>query len=498
LSRFRLLTLAPIFALIALVAWAFASPIGSSPDDDFHLASIWCANSANSSACLPGAKSDERIVPSEIKNSSCYAYRPNVSASCETQYLDKGSKPSVTTSRGNFENEYPPVYYATMSILVGPNIPVSVLLMRLLNVLLLVGITTALFALLPVHRRSTLLWAWILTLVPLGLFLVASNNPSSWAITGVGSAWIALLGYFETTGRRRVALGVLFGVAALMSIGSRGDSALYLVLSVLVVGGLTFSLTRGYLLRTILPVALALGGIYFFLASQQSSVTATGLGTSASLSSPTVNTATLVFKDLLNVPQLWAGVFGTWNLGWLDTVMPGIVAFAGIVAFVGITYTGLTRLWWQKIVAVAVVLAALWVVPTFILVQGHNEVGQNVQPRYLLPLIVLFAGLLLLARRGEPIRLARAQQIPVVAALAVAQSVALYYDLHRYIEGANGHNFNLDSNLKWWWSMPIPPMAVWALGSLAFTAMLVVLVRELLVVREPAMVREEGRSHVVA
>ena len=478
MSKFRLLLLAPVFALIALTAWVFASPIGSSPDDDFHLASIWCANSANTAACLAGPTATERIVPSEIKNSSCYAYRPNASAACENQYLDKGSKPTVTTSRGNFSNNYPPVYYATMSVLVGPNIPVSVLLMRMLNVLLLVGITTGLYLLLPRQRRPTLLWAWMLTTVPLGLFLIASNNPSSWAITGIGSAWLALLGYFETTGRRRVGLGILFGVTGLMAAGSRGDSALYLVLSILVVGGLTFSRARPYLMSAILPVAMAIVGVYFFYSSQQSTVTSSGLGSSPGVGAAPINTTTLLFKDLINVPSLWAGVFGTWNLGWLDTALPAIVAFGGLVAFVGIGFSGLARLWWQKAVAVGVLFLALWLIPTYILVKGDDAVGQNVQPRYLLPLVVVFAGVLLLARADGPIPITRTQSVVVLVALSVAQSVALYFNLHRYIDGANGHGFNLDSGIKWWWSMPIAPMAVWVVGSLAFAALLVTLVRE--------------------
>jgi hypothetical protein len=364
-----------------------------------------------------------------------------------------------------------------MSVLVGPNIAVSVLLMRMLNVILLVGITTALFLLLPVRRRPTLLWAWMLTTVPLGLFLIASNNPSSWAITGIGSAWLALLGYFETTGRRRVALGIIFGVTGLMAAGARGDSALYLVLAVILVVGLTFSRERGYLLRAILPVVMAIVGVYFFLSSQQSAVVATGLGDGTTSTAAPLNLTSLLFKDLLNVPSLWAGVFGTWGLGWLDTFMPGVVVVAAIVAFVGVAFSGLARLWWQKAVAVCAVLAALWLIPTWVLVAGHNAVGQNVQPRYLLPLIILFAGVILLTREGEPLVLSRVQRYVVVVALAVAQSVALYYNLHRYIEGANGHDFNLDANIQWWWSMPIPPMAVWVVGSLAFASLLVVLVR---------------------
>jgi len=61
--------------------------------------------------------------------------------------------------------------------------------------------------LLPLRRRSTLLWGWIVSIVPLGLFLIASNNPSSWALIGIGSAWLALLGYLETHGKRKIALG---------------------------------------------------------------------------------------------------------------------------------------------------------------------------------------------------------------------------------------------------------------------------------------------------
>ena len=70
--------------------------------------------------------------------------------------------------------------------------------MRFLNILLFVGLSTALYLLLPLGRRRVLIGLSLLTSVPLGSFLIASNNPSSWAIIGVGFSWLALLGYFET------------------------------------------------------------------------------------------------------------------------------------------------------------------------------------------------------------------------------------------------------------------------------------------------------------
>ena len=53
---------------------------------------------------------------------------------------------------------------------------------------------------------------------PLGMFLIPSNNPSGWAITGVGTAFLALLGWYETEGRRRWVLGALYIVGVLMAV----------------------------------------------------------------------------------------------------------------------------------------------------------------------------------------------------------------------------------------------------------------------------------------
>jgi hypothetical protein len=480
LPKFRIFALAPALALIALMAWALASPVGSSPDDDFHLASIWCANAANTSVCEPGPTATERVVPSAIRYSACYAREPKKSAACETAYLNESSKPSVITDRGSFQNNYPPVYYATMSLFAGPDIAASVVIMRLVNILLLVGITTALYLLLPVRRRSTLLWAWIVSVVPLGLFLIASNNPSSWAIIGIGSAWLALLGYLETHGKPRIALGAIFALTSVMAAGARGDAALYIVLSVGVVGILTFRVARDYFLAAILPVVVSVIAVYFFLSSQQSSVVATGLSSLAEANSGTPgSTLNLLVKNLLNVPQLWAGALGTWGLGWLDTAMPAIVSLGGIIAFVGVVFVGVTRLTPRKTIALAIVALALWALPTYVLVRGMNVVGQNVQPRYILPLMILFVGLAVFAVRSERFRLTRAQLIPMVTLLAVGESVALYMNMRRYISGSEGHEISLNTNMEWWWNIPISPMAVWMVGSLAFAALLVVLVREM-------------------
>ncbi len=54
LSRKNLMTFAAISAVsffISLVAWALSSPLGSSPDEDFHVGSIWCADGFSTDTC---------------------------------------------------------------------------------------------------------------------------------------------------------------------------------------------------------------------------------------------------------------------------------------------------------------------------------------------------------------------------------------------------------------------------------------------------------------
>jgi hypothetical protein len=491
----RAIWFVPVFAVLALVAWMFASPIGSAPDDDFHLISVWCANAANP-GCAPGTDANTRLVPKALAHAPCYASNQDLSAACQNS-LTFTAKPQVESNRGNFDGGYPPVYYGVMSIFAGSHIIVSALLMRLFTIVLFLGITIALYVLLPVARRQTLVLSWAITTIPLGIFLLASNNPSSWAIIGLGSCWQALLGYFESTGKRRIALGAIFALSVLMAAGARGDAAFYCVIAIVAVLWLTFTRTRSYLLLSILPIVLALVAVLFFVTSSQSVSGLVGLGSSgasesgigaaggSSVARQSLSGVGLLAYNLLNTQSLWAGVFGGWELGWLDTPMPALVSMGALAVFVAIAFVGLSRMGWRKLTVTLGITVALWVIPVYVLQKGGNTVGQNVQPRYLLPLIVVLGGMLLLARRGERLRFTRLQLILVVATLSIVNFVALHVNIQRYVSG-NGHTgIDLDANEAWWWNMPFPPDLIWIVGSLAYAAMLALIVRE--IARRPAL-----------
>jgi len=486
LARFRLIWLAPVLGLIALMAWALASPMGAGPDDDFHLTSTWCANPANSSACLPGSTDETRIVPESIVESPCYASKPEQSAACQAERFTLDPTPTKETGRGNFQGAYPPVYYAFMSIFVGPDILASIMIMRLVNVLLFLGITAALYVLLPNARRPALVWGWAITTMPLGIFLIASNNPSAWAVMGVGSAWLALLGWFETTGKAKLALGGIFALAVVMAAGARGDAALYSIVAIGAVLVLAFEPVKRFWLNAILPAALAVVAAVFFLTSRQvSSGTGgfggggTGSGAGIEGEGEPLSGFGLIAYNLLNIPKLWAGVFGDWGLGWLDTSMPAVVSLGAIGVFVAVGFVGFGRLSWRKSLVLAALGAVLWLLPTYVLVQGGDSVGEGVQPRYILPLIVLLGGLLLVTRGNQRISFTRGQLVLVAGTLSVVNFVALHMNIRRYVTGIDEPGANLNSGLEWWWSFAPSPMVVWLLGSFAFAGLVIVLVREL-------------------
>lgn len=476
--RVRVGVLVPILAFIALVAWGFASPVGSSPDDDFHLASIWCGSGERLGLCEQAAQANERIVPKDLSAKAvCFATTPTVSASCQGK--DFGASPTElrATARGNFTGLYPPVFYFVMSAFAGPNVDISVLLMRVVNSALFVTLVTSLFIALPRHRRTTVIGPAVISLVPLGMFLIPSTNPSSWAVMSATTVWIALFGYFESTGMRKVALAAIAVLGALAGAGARADSAAYVGVAVVVSVTLTFRANRRYFLAAALPASLLLAAIFFYLISHQSLAGSVGLpGSDGRLRQGGLHLG-LLFSNLADIPGLWVGVFGSWALGWFDTKLPATVWVGGFTSFLVVIIFGLRSKFRRKTLMLIFLILALWLIPTAVLAMSGAAAGSYVQPRYLLPLVIIFAGVALLNSRDGELSISPPLLWTIASVLTITNSLSLYTNIRRYVTGTNGRSLSLDSNMEWWWNMPLTPMSVWAIGSIAFSGMLVLVVR---------------------
>jgi len=459
----------PLLALVALAGWAYSSPVGSSPDDDFHLVSIWCGAAADPEFCAPGAAESERLVSPDLFSSAyCFVAGPGVSADCQRFLPDQGEvlRP---TERGNFEQLYPPVYYFAMSAFAGHDIQISVLTIRIVNSVLFVGLVTLLCFLLPARRRPTLVAAIAVTVVPLGMFLIPSTNPSSWAILSASTLWIALLGYYESRGWRRIALGAVAVLALVVGAGARADSAIYAGVAIVAVVVLCASRTRDFLLASILPAVLGVVALALFLSAGQSSAASTGL---VDNTQPVYNNYTLLIGNLLELPWLLTGPFGTWKLGWLDTLLPAFVPFAAVAALGVALLAGIADRGRRKTIVALFVLVLVVLVPFYLLYSSDAIVGTQVQPRYVLPLIILLVGIVLLRVAETPVPTPRWQAWFVAAALTLANSVALHTNLRRYTTGVDAIGGNLDNGPEWWWTLPVSPMGVWAIGTLALGATL--------------------------
>lgn len=476
-GRFRWVYLAPVFAMLALGSWAVASPVGASPDDDYHLASIWCANEARADLCTPDPVNGDgwRMVLPGIMTAPCFVADETASAGCQEWSSDP--TPVVAADHGNWIGAYPPVYYAAMNVFASTDIQTSALVMRFVNVVLFLALTTALAWLLPAGLKVPLIAGWTITAVPLGMYLIASNNPGAWAVIGVGGSWLAALGWFRSTGRRSWALGALTVVSVLIAAGARTDAAVYSILGLGIASFLAFERSRAFALKLLIPAALVVLAAVFFFTSGYSDVAEGGL-TGGIPDSATRDRGAVLAFNLVSIPQLWTGIFGSWGLGWRMEIWPGfaMVEFAALVVFIGLVSLGIRAMPGRKAVMTVALVGTLYVLPLYVLTVGLSVVGENVQPRYILPLVVVLGGLLLLQRPPGVLRPGPWHVIPAMVLLIGANSIALYTNLRRYITGFDVEQLSLSAGAEWWWDgFPVGPTALWLFGSVAFAATVVVL-----------------------
>jgi hypothetical protein len=473
LTAGRRYAIGAVCMLVALLGWALASPVGASPDENYHLGSIWCGQGIRTGVCEPGESAASRRLPSQLPSAvRCYAFEPTQTPTCQPDLSHPGEL--TDTEAVNASGLYPPVFYWVASFFVGDDITVTVMAIRVFNAFFYIGIVTAVYLLVGARLRRPLVLGALITAVPLGLFLIPSVNPSSWAILSATTFFVSLVGHLTADERRRrIALGVLAGVCLVIGAGARADAAIYGVVAVVAAVVLTWR-REGAVRRLVYPGLLALAAAVTFLLPAQTNAANPGGQTFS---------ASRFVAILADVPALWIGGAGSpppqrdflphqaWGLGWLDTAMPGVVwvgvwgVFAAVL-FAAVT-TEVTR---RRMLAVGVTGAAALLIPAYVQYLGQTSVGRYVQPRYVLPLLILLGITALVRLDGPPLRVTRGQRWIIVGVLTIANAAAVYMNVRRYVTGVDSKNWNLDSAAEWWWNLPVTPMTLCALVTIAFGA----------------------------
>lgn len=457
---------AALAAVVCGAMWALSSPPGSSPDDNYHQTTIWCVGASSSSSadsCRVVGTSETtggRVVkvPALVGNPNCYAFAPAESGACQRALTGE----RVTTEAVD-GGSYPGGFYRVMHLLVRDSIPESIVAMRVVNVTLAALLLGAVALVTTAGVRRLMALTLTPVLIPLGWFVLASVNPSSWALsglTGYGFALHTLL--LVTTLRRRVAAGVLAVVALAMALSARGDAPVYagvITVALCVLHWRTLGAEKRLLVIPALVGAVCVWRV--LVAAQVASI--------AGASAETERTLSEVVPNLLvEFPALFSGMFGyAFGLGWLDTPVNSVTAFPVvlIVGFLGLS--GLGRLTLPKALAVLMIFLPMLVIPLLTLYRTRLVIGESVQPRYILPLMPILLAVLLLGRTvDDALSLTRAQAIAIWIALTVANTAAIYANARRYVTGTDGPV--LIDDLEWWWDSAPSPGTVALLGGLSF------------------------------
>ena len=469
----RWVATAVIAATLALSAWALSSPVGSSPDDDYHNVSIWCGQGLRDGLCEEGPSEDQVLVPQPVySNAFCFAGQPDKSAECA-----QSSELTPTVRVNNLQNLYPDGYYFAMSWLASENVNQSIISMRIANSIFAVLAFSIVIVALPRHLRRVPLVAVLVSSVPLGFFVLASVNPSAWAIISVIIFFSSALGLMsDTSTKQRIVLAGMSILSVVVGFSSRPDAPAYLLLAGVLALVLNLSL-KGLGKRTKLVILVACIAVFMFFVLRYVYPLFTTLRGIDFGVGQVDSTWQGVILNLVKLPDLFVGAFGLWGLGWIDTPTPSSVWAVTYGIYVAVVFSGMRFFDLRQSIASAISFFALVFVPIQFLWANNLPVGSIVQPRYLLPMLALLVAVSLFRKTGNlEETFSRGQVLVIGFGLFIANTISLHTNLRRYITGLDVNQVSLNFKMEWWWfERPssgsifwFSPNYLWAAGSVAF------------------------------
>ena len=460
-------------------SWALSSPPGSGPDDEYHLSSIWCSHGYRIQYCEKSESIYEVKIPLQLHRNGgprtlfCYAGDSRISARCIRELDPTAVTKLESTKRFNL-GTLSGRFYKVNGYLVSANTNASILRMRFLQIaasLVLVGFVICSSG----ERKWAILLALFVGTVPVGLFIIPSTNPSSWAITGVLSAGACAMNFFKSTERRhRIIAASGFITALLLTKNLRADIYLMLIFCVSlgvatgVLGRETkasLKISRASLMR--IGFVLVPGLLYIHLKiwslAPQTIISSFLSGKFYSL----VGESPLLFLGLLG---------GSIQLGSPDFAPPSAVLIlmgVGLATFIGVVLRYVSPA--VKVIA-SVGTSLIFVLAYFYVNGAIGAVSRYLMAIYLLVLVML-ASSAAHGFRSTNFQISKSARVTIFVAISLAQSLSLHQSIRRYVTGTNFSGWNLNKGAEWWWTNGPSPLSVWAIGSISFAVAIFIILQ---------------------
>jgi len=465
-----------LLLFMTLAAWSMGSAVGSSPDEDYVLTSIWCGTEGNPPHCRKDPdRAYTMIVPELVGlGSRCiYSGGPSQSARCQIEsHTNDQVMPTSKYNRGN----YPNLYFGVHRNLVSYDVTRSVMKMRLLNSLIA---TLLIFAITSLTRNRTdgILIILFSISAPVAFFIISSVDTSSWAVTSAIGFALAISVIQDNPRTTKTVLPALLflSISVFLILSSRNEGKFILLsLGALVtIAWLTYT-KKSHLKQVLIFLILVLTSI---LITSSREIRSFGkflsIRKNIELDRFGNTSHSLLVENILDVPNSLLGFFGFWGLGNYDVNLPSLVWFLllfnfyWIIAFIFKELNKNLRF---------IGYGFLGVIPLLTLElnqQFQTNISRLVQPKYLLPFLLGVIILLASFIKSEAPR-SLTSKISIFA--VIANSVSLRTTLRRYTTGNEIDWVRpLNNSVAWWWEFGPSPEFVWLAGTISFAILLALL-----------------------
>ena len=451
------------------MAWALANPLTAAPDEPAHAtkAAAVVRGELVGAVYNPehpgwGHVTVPAVVAFTTQMPNCFAFKPNVPASCLPHFPQDVTAPTQAVSTAS---AYNPTYYAFVGLpSLFPTGAITIYLMRIASALLCAlalawGMTQAL----TLRRGSWLGLGVVVALTPMVAFLSGSINPASLEIACAVALWVSLGAIIADPDSARLRSRIAgISIIASVFVNLRGLSPLFLAI---IVGS---SVLASPWFRTWAVIRDRRTWPWLGLVAAASAAALAWIRFAGSLDS----------DGIVHHPDLTFWVATQWSLGdtsvyltnmlgqfgWVDTNLPvsllvTIAIVIGWLVLMGLVL-GTTR---ERTVMLLLAVATI-TIPVAIHAWQAKYLGIVWQGRYFLPAAVglpILASFAIARATGPSWTFAARRTTALLGAMWVAyQAVAFAINLHRYQVGHDG-SWRPDAVVAW-----SPPLPVWLLGGL--------------------------------